>query len=147
MGFFNATFQVRRTDVTTFCMQFFFSRFQPFFLISAKKSLNNVWNEEKRLKTAVKSVLTSFQVCAAPEKWLNSWEPLPRSHFYEIFQFWKIVSSPVPRNARANSSIFPRKLDHLLHFKRSIAFDFKSQKYFWFKQNFKPKVQKVKEYP
>ena len=96
---------------------------------------------------AEKSVSTNFRVCAAPESWSKSWEPLLRSHFNEIFQFWKIVSSLVPRNERANSLIFPKKIDHLLHFKRSIAFDFKIQKYFWFKQNFKPKVQKVKQYP
>ena len=43
--------------------------FKGFFLISDEKSLKKVWNEQKRLKTAQKSILTSFRVRAAPKSW------------------------------------------------------------------------------
>ena len=57
---------------------FFFSRlkktfllfiFRHFLLISGVKSMKNVWNKQKRLKTAEKRYSTSCWVCAAPESW------------------------------------------------------------------------------
>ena len=43
--------------------------FRCFLLISAVKSLKKVWNEQKRLKMAEKSISTSFWVPAAPKSW------------------------------------------------------------------------------
>ena len=45
--------------------------FKHYFLISSVKSLKKVINEQKRLKTAEKSVLTSFRVPRAPESWFK----------------------------------------------------------------------------
>ena len=44
-------------------------------MISGVKSLKKVWNEQKKLKTAEKSISTSFQVHAAPESWLKYTTP------------------------------------------------------------------------
>ena len=49
--------------------QVFLFIFRHFSVISAVKSLKKVWNEQKRLKTAEKSVSTSFWVRTAPKSW------------------------------------------------------------------------------
>ena len=62
-------------------------------MISGKKSQQNVNNEERILKTAEKSIFTSFQVRAAPENWskyttlniYNSILSLEIHHLYECF--------------------------------------------------------------
>ena len=35
----------------------------------SENSLTNIWNQQKRLKTAQKSILTRFRVHAAPKSW------------------------------------------------------------------------------
>ena len=47
----------------------FFVHFQMFFLNFRCEITEKFWNEQKRLKTTEKSVLTSFWLRAAPESW------------------------------------------------------------------------------
>ena len=72
---------------------FFQTLLKVFFLISGKKSLQIVNNEERRLKTNEKIIFTGFQVRAAPENWskyttcniYNSILPLEIHHLNECF--------------------------------------------------------------
>ena len=71
----------------------FFVRFRRLFLISDVKSLKKVENEQKRLKTAEKSSLTSLWVRAAPKAGQNTQHI---SYQNWMFSAWNLFVRPPP---------------------------------------------------
>ena len=55
------------------------------FFFSGVKSLKKFWNEQKRLKTAEKTSLTSFWVRAAPKSWSKYITYVQLSLYYSMY--------------------------------------------------------------